>query len=154
MNNKYNVVKGRIEESIVSEMFKDFGYEVYAHGIEATQPRVSQLLRDKKISGLHIKPLRNSYDFLLVSKTEDKNGMFPVYKVEVKYRGHQEKKGKILKPIIKHSTILEYEEEDIQFILFDEENIYYLDANNLHNYEKDNKFFPNIGKHEGFYQAA
>lgn len=73
-----NVVKGRIAETLVEEMFKKSGYQVYRFGYEAILENVSQ-------SGYKIKDsdtwnrIRSIPDFLVISP----NGSIQL--IEVKY---------------------------------------------------------------------
>ncbi|MEQ9285399.1 MAG: hypothetical protein RIG77_00745 [Cyclobacteriaceae bacterium] len=43
-----NVIKGRIAETIVEELFKELGFQVYKYGMENSIPGIAELLRGVK----------------------------------------------------------------------------------------------------------
>jgi len=44
----YNVIKGRIAETIVEELFKELNFQVFKYGMENTIPGIKELLRGVK----------------------------------------------------------------------------------------------------------
>ncbi|MBI2650070.1 hypothetical protein HYX04_02025 [Candidatus Woesearchaeota archaeon] len=75
-----NVVKGRIAETLVEEMFKKSGYMVYRFGYEAILENLSQNRRELQESDT-LEKIKSIPDFLVVSP----NGS--VQLIEVKYSG-------------------------------------------------------------------
>ena len=75
-----NVVKGRIAETLVEEMFKKSGYMVYRFGYEAILENLSQNRRELQESDT-LEKIKSIPDFLVVSQ----NGS--VQLIEVKYSG-------------------------------------------------------------------
>ena len=73
------VVKGRIAETLVEEMFKKSGYKVYRFGYEAILQNISQSNVDIKESDTKEK-IQSIPDFIVVSP----NGSIQL--IEVKYR--------------------------------------------------------------------
>ena len=73
-----NVVKGRIAETLVEEMFKKSGYMVYRFGYEAVLENLSQNRRELQESDT-LDKIKSIPDFLVVSP----NGS--VQLIEVKY---------------------------------------------------------------------
>ena len=61
-----NVVKGRIAESLIEEIFKEAGYKVYRFGYEAILQNISQTNIDIKESKTKDK-IRSIPDFVVVS---------------------------------------------------------------------------------------
>ncbi|MFH1222227.1 MAG: hypothetical protein V1492_04030 [Candidatus Micrarchaeota archaeon] len=72
------LLKGRIAEAIVESMFEKMGWKVYRSGAEFTAANAI-LDRDKPLSGIAAKRIRNMPDFI-VQKDRD------VFLIEVKYR--------------------------------------------------------------------
>jgi len=73
-----NVVKGRIAETLVEEMFKKSGYQVYRFGYEAILQNISQINTDIKNSETKEK-IRSIPDFVVVSPKGS------IQLIEVKY---------------------------------------------------------------------
>jgi len=73
----YNMVKGRIAESLIEQLFLKLKYRVYRYGMENTIPGIMELLRGVKseVSGI----IRRMPDFVI----QDKKG--EAYFVEVKF---------------------------------------------------------------------
>lgn len=90
MNYSENMIKGRIAETIVSEMFREAGYFVYRFGYEGILQNFTQrdLLRMKKES-YEAEKVSTMPDFIIM----DKEGA--VSFIEVKYCGTRETEQKI-----------------------------------------------------------
>ncbi len=78
----YNVIKGRIAESIVQEMFLACGYSVFKYGMEHSVPSILGLL--SKVNSEVSKQIRHMPDFIILSKEN------VPYFIEVKYRTNGE----------------------------------------------------------------
>ncbi len=73
-----NLVKGRIAEALIEEMFKEAGYQVYRFGYEAILQNISQINTDLKDSETKEK-IKSIPDFIVVSPKGS------VQLIEVKY---------------------------------------------------------------------
>lgn len=78
-----NMIKGRIAETIVQEMFLAMGYDVYPFGMEHTVPGFSDRFSPK--NGLVANKIRKMPDFIVV---KDDQSFF----LEVKYRSDENHK--------------------------------------------------------------
>ena len=78
-----NVVKGRIAETLIEEMFKKSGYQVYRFGYERLLENVSQL-KQEIVDSNTFERIRSIPDFLIV----DSKGNIQL--IEVKYRSSGE----------------------------------------------------------------
>lgn len=76
-----NMIKGRLAEALIEELFLKLGYSVFRYGMENTVPGVMSLL--KGVRGDVAKDIRNMPD--LVIQKEKK-----VYFIEVKFRANEE----------------------------------------------------------------
>lgn len=77
---KESMIKGRIAETLVEELFLSGGYEVYRYGMENTVPGITKKL--KRIKNDVSYKIRNMPDFVIQdSKDRDK-----LFFVEVKFR--------------------------------------------------------------------
>lgn len=83
MNNtkyfSYNVIKGRIAETLIQQLFLECEYNVFPYGMERTVPGIMELLRGVKGEVAHI--VRHTPDFIMQHKPSGK-----LFFVEVKYR--------------------------------------------------------------------
>lgn len=77
------VIKGRIAETIIEELFKSLGFQVFSYGMENSIPGIKDLL--KGIRGDVVKNIRQMPDFVVF---KDNKAHF----IEVKYRGNGELK--------------------------------------------------------------
>ncbi len=83
---RYGMIKGRIAETLVQELFLSLGYNVFRYGMENTIPGIMELL--KGVRSDVAQEIRRMPDFVMQNpKTKD------VYFVEVKFRASGEFKG-------------------------------------------------------------
>lgn len=88
-NYRYNMIKGRIAETLVQELFLSLGYNVFRYGMENTIPGIMELLKGVR-SDVALE-IRRMPDFVMQNpKSKD------VYFVEVKFRASGEFKFKDL----------------------------------------------------------
>lgn len=106
----YNIIKGRIAESIVENLFERLGYDVMRFGIEHTAPEIAGLLKTKRIKGSIIQNLSGQPDFVVRSR-KHKVAFF----VEVKYRTANR---------VQRKVIDDYSNPDIVFIFVQKGHIY------------------------------
>lgn len=85
---KEGMIKGRIAETLVEELFLSLGYGVFRYGMENTVPGVMELLRG--VRGDVAQNIRRMPDFVIQDKNND------VYFIEVKFRAKEEFKFKEL----------------------------------------------------------
>ena len=80
----YRMIKARVAETIIKELFLLGGYNVYEHGMERTMPSITGKLNyDNSETALQI---RKMPDFVIQSPPPDNR----LFYVEVKYRKHSE----------------------------------------------------------------
>lgn len=88
-NYRYGMIKGRIAETLIQELFLSLGYNVFRYGMENTIPGIMELL--KGVRSDVAQEIRRMPDFVMQNpKTKD------VYFVEVKFRASGEFKFKDL----------------------------------------------------------
>lgn len=88
-NYRYNMIKGRIAETLIQELFLSLGYNVFRFGMENTIPGIMELL--KGVRSDVAQEIRRMPDFVVQDpKKKD------VYFVEVKFRASGEFKYKDL----------------------------------------------------------
>lgn len=80
-NYRYGMIKGRIAETLIQELFLSLGYNVFRYGMENTIPGIMELL--KGVKGEVAKQIRRMPDFV-VQHRETK----AVYFIEVKFRAN------------------------------------------------------------------
>lgn len=84
-NNKnsfdYNMIKGRIAEALIEQLFIKLGYRVYRYGMENTIPGIMELLGQVKTEVSNI--IKRMPDFVI----QDKSGI--AHFVEVKFRSDE-----------------------------------------------------------------
>ena len=86
---RYGMIKGRIAETLIQELFLSLGYNVFRYGMENTIPGIMELL--KGVRSDVAQEIRRMPDFVMQNpKTKD------VYFVEVKFRASGEFKFKDL----------------------------------------------------------
>lgn len=78
-NYRYNMIKGRIAETLIQELFLSLGYNVFRYGMENTIPGIMELLKGVKTEVAD--EIRRMPDFVVQNP---KNSS--VYFVEVKFR--------------------------------------------------------------------
>jgi len=76
------MIKGRIAEAIVEQLFLSSGYNVFRYGMENTIPGVMELL--KGVQGDVVEDIRSMPDFVI----QNKNNPNKVYFIEVKFRAN------------------------------------------------------------------
>jgi hypothetical protein len=80
---RYGMIKGRIAETLIQELFLSLGYNVFRYGMENTIPGIMELL--KGVRSDVAQEIRRMPDFVMQNpKTKD------VYFVEVKFRASGE----------------------------------------------------------------
>ena len=79
-NYRYNMIKGRIAETLIEELFLSLGYDVFRYGMENTVPGIMKLLRDVRSDVAD--NIKRMPDFV-VKKGEN------VFFVEVKFRASE-----------------------------------------------------------------
>lgn len=90
-NFRYGMIKGRIAETLIQELFLSLGYNVFRYGMENTIPGIMELL--KGVRSDVAQEIRRMPDFVMQNpKTKD------VYFIEVKFRKSGEFKPKDLSP--------------------------------------------------------
>jgi hypothetical protein len=80
---RYNMIKGRIAETLIQELFLSLGYNVFRYGMENTIPGIMELL--KGVRNDVASQIRRMPDFV-IQNPESKE----VYFVEVKFRASGE----------------------------------------------------------------
>jgi hypothetical protein len=86
---RYGMIKGRIAETLIQELFLSLGYNVFRYGMENTIPGIMELL--KGVRSDVAQEIRRMPDFVMQNpKTKD------VYFVEIKFRANGEFKLKDL----------------------------------------------------------
>ncbi len=82
-NYRYGMIKGRIAETLIQELFLSLGYNVFRYGMENTIPGIMELL--KGVRSDVAQEIRRMPDFVVQNpKTKE------VYFVEVKFRANEE----------------------------------------------------------------
>jgi hypothetical protein len=79
---RYNMIKGRIAETLIQELFLSLGYNVFRYGMENTIPGIMELL--KGVRSDVAKQIRRMPDFV-IQNPESKD----VYFLEVKFRASE-----------------------------------------------------------------
>ncbi len=82
-NYRYNMIKGRIAETLIQELFLSLDYTVFRYGMENTIPGIMELLRGVR-SDVALQ-IRRMPDFVIQNRD---NG--EVYFIEVKFRASGE----------------------------------------------------------------
>lgn len=78
-NYRYNMIKGRIAETLIQELFLSLGYNVFRYGMENTIPGIMELL--KGVKSEVATEIKRMPDFVIQSpKTNE------VFFIEVKFR--------------------------------------------------------------------
>ena len=82
-NYRYGMIKGRIAETLIQELFLSLGYNVFRYGMENTIPGIMELL--KGVRSDVAEEIKRMPDFVMQSpKTKE------VYFVEVKFRANEQ----------------------------------------------------------------
>ena len=83
---RYSMIKGRIAETLIEELFLSLDYSVFRYGMENTVPGVMKLL--KGVRGDVADNIRRMPDFVIQSNRGENKG--EVYFIEVKFRASEE----------------------------------------------------------------
>lgn len=81
-NYRYNMIKGRIAETLIQELFLSLGYNVFRYGMENTIPGIMELL--KGVRSDVASQIRRMPDFV-IQDPKSKS----VYFIEVKFRASE-----------------------------------------------------------------
>ena len=111
----YNMIKGRIAETLIQELFLSLGYNVFRYGMENTIPGIMELL--KGVRSEVATEIKRMPDFVMQNPaTKD------VYFVEVKFRANGEFKLKDLSKDYPYSNafIVLVSKRHIKCITFEE----------------------------------
>lgn len=114
-NYHYNMIKGRVAEAIIRELFQSNGYHVYDYGMERTLPQAIEHVRKRKDDMAY--SVRHMPDFLV---QHIESGVLTY--VEVKYRA----KGCFSLKDIENNPY-----KTTCFIIVSKENIQWIDYNEL-----------------------
>jgi len=76
---RYNMIKGRIAETLIQELFLSLKYNVYRYGMEHTVPGITELLKGIKSEVAY--QIRKMPDFVIQKNKE-------VFFIEVKFRAN------------------------------------------------------------------
>jgi hypothetical protein len=109
---RYGMIKGRIAETLIQELFLSLGYNVFRYGMENTIPGIMDLL--KGVKGEVATEIRRMPDFVVQNKA---NG--EVYFVEVKFRASEQFSIKD----IEQKNGVEYPYQNAYFILVSKKHI-------------------------------
>jgi hypothetical protein len=78
-NYRYNMIKGRIAETLIQELFLSLGYNVFRYGMENTIPGIMELL--KGVRSEVATEIKRMPDFVIQNPNSSE-----VYFIEVKFR--------------------------------------------------------------------
>jgi len=78
-NYRYNMIKGRIAETLIQELFLSLGYNVFRYGMENTIPGIMELL--KGVKSEVATEIRRMPDFVIQNPKSNE-----VFFIEVKFR--------------------------------------------------------------------
>lgn len=93
-NFDYNMIKGRIAEALIEQLFIKLGYRVYRYGMENSIPGIMELLRGAKSEVANM--IKRMPDFVIQEKTGDahfievkfsKNETFSIKNLNEDYKG-------------------------------------------------------------------
>jgi len=112
----HNLIKGRVAETIVQELFQANGYNVFSYGMERTVPAIIHGIRG--LNSEVAKAIRSMPDFVMQNM---RNG--ELFYVEVKYRawGH----------FTINDLIEDYPYGNAHFIIVTNRNILHISYNDL-----------------------
>jgi hypothetical protein len=82
-NYRYNMIKGRIAETLIQELFLSLGYNVFRYGMENTIPGIIELLKGVRSDVADV--IKRMPDFV-IQDPDSKD----VYFIEVKFRANEE----------------------------------------------------------------
>ncbi|MDG1731049.1 MAG: hypothetical protein P8K68_01585 [Algibacter sp.] len=82
-NFRYNMIKGRIAETLIQELFLSLGYNVFHYGMENTIPGIMELLKGVKTEVAN--EIRRMPDFVIQNPSTNE-----VFFIEVKFRKNGE----------------------------------------------------------------
>jgi hypothetical protein len=107
-NYRYNMIKGRIAETLIQELFLSLGYNVFRYGMENTIPGIMELLKGVRTDVAD--QIRRMPDFV-IQNPESKD----VYFLEVKFRASES--------FTKKDIHKDYPYENAYFILVSKKHI-------------------------------
>ena len=81
-NYRYNMIKGRIAETLIQELFLSLGYSVFRYGMENTIPGIMELL--KGVRSDVADQIKRMPDFVIQNPVKK-----DVYFIEVKFRANE-----------------------------------------------------------------
>jgi hypothetical protein len=114
----YNLLKGKIAERLIEQLFIDLGYDIFPYGIETHIPNYQKFFNNLSAKNARIlKPLRIFPDFVVAS-----NDGKQTFLIDVKYR----KNGTILLKNFK-----DYNIENVLFIIITYDSISYINSNEI-----------------------
>jgi len=112
IKDKETVLKGRVGEALVRELFLMLGMDVYFNGVEHKFPSLAaKHLKGRAHKNIVLRHIANAPDFVIVDTRKEKDVL---YYVEVKFRSRGE---------INSKELLRYE-EGVIFILLDKSTFY------------------------------
>jgi hypothetical protein len=114
---KEGMIKGRIAETLIEELFLVLGYNVFRYGMENTVPAITKLLHNVKSEVAD--SIRRMPDFVIQHPTRK-----DVYFIEVKFR----KSGKF---DINDKSLLNYPYQNAYFIIVSKKHIKCITYNEL-----------------------
>lgn len=118
---KENMIKGRIAEALIEELFLFLGYNVFRYGMENTVPGVMKLLKGVRSDVAN--NIRRMPDLVIQHpKTKD------VYFVEVKFRASEEFS---MRDLTKYYPNEDYPYENCYFIIVSKKHIKCISYNEL-----------------------
>jgi hypothetical protein len=82
-NYRYNMIKGRIAETLIQELFLSLKYNVFRYGMENTIPGIMELL--KGVKSEVAENIKRMPDFVVQNPNTNE-----VYFIEVKFRANEE----------------------------------------------------------------
>ena len=106
---KEGMIKGRIAETLVEELFLSLGYNVFRYGMENTVPAITKLLQDVKSEVAD--SIRRMPDFVIQHPVRKE-----VYFIEVKFRKSEEFD-------INDKSLVNYPYENAYFIIVSKKHI-------------------------------
>lgn len=77
---RYSMIKGRVAETLIQELFLSLGYDVFHYGMESSVPGIAELLRTN--SSPVAKEIRSMPDFIMRNQKTNE-----VFFIGVKHRG-------------------------------------------------------------------
>ena len=124
INFNYNLLKGKIAELIIEQLFRDLGFEIFPYGIETKIPNYQKVRSSLEKETKNLNPIRSNPDFF-IHHPELKIAKL----IEVKFR-----KDKCLE----HKGFANYYNEDALFIMVTKDGIKYANSQEISNHFQEN----------------